>query len=72
MFLLHTALWIIDVRNLVTEIRITFIVPSDIPLEQRYNTAQGDVLKFVSAENLLYAYMVCRSALPLNVTELFV
>ena len=58
MFSLDTALLIIDIRNFIVEIRTTFIVPSDSTLQQRYNRAGADILKFVSAENLLYAYMV--------------
>ncbi|KAI0310773.1 hypothetical protein OF83DRAFT_1252351, partial [Amylostereum chailletii] len=57
LFLLDAVLWIIDVRNIIIELKITLISDSDDTLEAKYGSAGETVLNLVSVQALLYAYM---------------
>lgn len=52
------SLWIIDVRNVITEVRLTLLSPSNDTLDNLYAGAVTDILRLASVEDVLYAYMV--------------
>ena len=58
MFVLRTALWVIDIRNVVVELQITLLSDSDDSLETKYDASTAAIVKLASVEPLLYAYMV--------------
>lgn len=58
MFILDVALWIIDVRNLITEVRMTLLSTPTNTLSDNYDAALSNMLRLVSVEDIVYAYMV--------------
>lgn len=58
MYILALALWIIDIRNTVTEPRLTLLSTSTDSLADRYSAAISNVLRLAAVEDLLYNYMV--------------
>jgi energy-converting hydrogenase Eha subunit F len=59
MYLMNTALWIIDIHNIVGELDITLISSTGGSLDQRYTKSVDSVLKLSLAIDVLYAFMVC-------------
>ncbi|GJF00164.1 hypothetical protein PsYK624_164430 [Phanerochaete sordida] len=57
MFILDVALWIIDVRNLITEVRMTLLSTPTDTLSDNYDAALSNMLRLVSVEDIVYAYM---------------
>lgn len=53
------SLWIIDVRNVIAEVRLTLLSNSNDTLDNLYTAALLDILRLSSVEDVLYAYMVC-------------
>lgn len=60
MYTLALALWIIDIRNTVTEPRLTLLSTSTEALGDRYSAAISNILRLAAVEDLLYNYMVGR------------
>ena len=60
MYAIALVLWIIDIHNVVVEIRMMLIRASTSTdsLEDVYSTTVSKVLSLTSLENVLYAYMV--------------
>lgn len=57
MFVLAIALWIIDVHNLVTEVKMTLLSTSGDALSDDYAAAVSSILRLASVEDTLYSYM---------------
>lgn len=58
MYILAMTLWIIDVHNVLTEVRLTLLPKSDDPLGARYSSAQSSIVRLAAVEDVLYNYMV--------------
>lgn len=58
LYILAVSLWIIDVRNVITEVRLTLLSNFDDSLEDLYGVALTSVLRLVSVQDVLYAFMV--------------
>ncbi|KAI0766691.1 hypothetical protein BD413DRAFT_150275 [Trametes elegans] len=58
MFILALVLWIIDIYNLVSEIKKTLLrLNPSRPLADSYSTAHSEILRLAAVEDALYAYM---------------
>ena len=58
MFVLSVVLWIIDIHNTVTQIKLTLLSsPADTWVD-RSSAATNDILRWASIEDVLYSYMV--------------
>lgn len=64
MYLMDLSLWMIDVRNIVTDLRLTFITSSSESLADRYAEAQDTILRLEIVEDVLYSYMVRHQQTP--------
>ena len=58
MFALRTALWVIDVRNVVARLQRTLLSDAPGSFADKYADANGTVLSLAAVESLLYAYEV--------------
>ncbi|EKM52543.1 uncharacterized protein PHACADRAFT_149279 [Phanerochaete carnosa HHB-10118-sp] len=57
MFGMAVVLWIIDLQNLVIEVKMTLLATSDATLSDDYSSATSSILRLASIEDLLYSYM---------------
>ena len=60
MYILGVILWVIDVRNVVAEVKLTLLSNSTDTLDDIYSAAVENILRAASYQTYLYAYMVCR------------
>jgi hypothetical protein len=58
LYILDMCLWIIDVRNVVTELDITLISNSTESLDTKNSRSGQSQLRLALVEDVLYAYMV--------------
>ena len=59
MYGLALALWMIDIHNVITEMQVMDQLSSGDSLEDIYSAAISKILRLLSIEDVLYAYMVC-------------
>jgi cell division protein FtsL len=59
LYILDMCLWIIDVRNVVTELDFTLISNSTDSLDTKHSRSGKSQLRLALVEDVLYAYMVC-------------
>ena len=64
LYILAISLWIIDVRNVITEVRLTLLSNSGDSLDDLYGVALTSVLRLVSVQDVLYAFMVSGPSYP--------
>ena len=69
MYGLALALWMIDIHNVITEIQMTLLSTSTDSLDDIYFAAVSKVLRLLSVEDVLYAYMVYLPLLSLYHTH---
>lgn len=58
MYCLALSLWMIDIHNVITEMSMTLLSASSNSLADAYLAASSKILRLLSIEDLLYAYMV--------------
>lgn len=58
MFGFALVLWMIDIHNLVTVIKMTLLSTSMAPLSDVYDGAVRKTLRLASVEDVVYSYMV--------------
>lgn len=64
MWCMNFSLWIIDVRNVVVEMRMTLIERSEDSLSDSYANSFAKQLPLYIVEDVIYSYMVCRPLCP--------
>jgi len=57
MYLIDFSLWIMDVRNVISELNLTLISNSTDTLDVRYAAAGNSILRISLVEDVLYSYM---------------
>lgn len=58
MWSLNLGLWVIDVRNIIVELRTSFIESSQDNLDVRYGNSFSKQLPLYLVEDILFSYMV--------------